>query len=494
MEKMFVVVSLMMKRKWSKEVTEMKTNIAVLTFLICVVMVTTAVKADVLLSTNGDFSGGTHVGNGGNIMPLLWNNWNNILSGWGNPTVDADYNTGGYVVVKIDGTNPTHGGYAVVFQEPAMPLTVLGVPEAALPVGLDFSADINDLIPGGGGPGAILKLECYDACGLCANPGPSSCGDERQIDVNGNTWVKYTQQFGMPVNTKSIVLVFGVSTGWGVPYPTKPSSFAFDNLKVSAHYYSTTYSTALFPVPIIGAGQDPNDKVISWTNPEGSVNADVWLLQSETPLSYPLNVPQWYGLLIADDTTEQSLTVASITANKYYYWAVDVNMGSEVVQGFTWDFQTFDSPPTVNAGADQYLVATASPMTLTLNATTADDHGIATWAWTDITAPADKDPATVVTINSPTQEDTTVTLTNATGSVTGYYQFTLTVTDTASNSVADSVAVGVYATCAAAAIADPNDNYDGTGDFNGDCKVDLYDFDLFADRWLNCDSLRIPCQ
>jgi len=98
-----------------------------------------------------------------------------------------------------------------------------------------------------------------------------------------------------------------------------------------------------------------------------------------------------------------------------------------------------------------------------------------------------------VTINSPNTEDTTVTLTNATGTVTGYYQFTLTVTDTASNSVADSVVVGVYATCAAAAIADPNDNYDGVGDFNGDCQVDLYDFSLFVDKWLVCDSLRKPC-
>ena len=102
---MFVVVSLMMKGKWSKGVTEMKTNIAVLTFLICIVMVTTAVKADVLLSTNGDFSGGTHVGRGGNIMPLLWDNANNSIDGgWGNPTADEDYNTGGYVVAEVNGT------------------------------------------------------------------------------------------------------------------------------------------------------------------------------------------------------------------------------------------------------------------------------------------------------------------------------------------------------------------------------------------------------
>ena len=119
--------------------------------------------------------------------------------------------------------------------------------------------------------------------------------------------------------------------------------------------------------------------------------------------------------------------IGTITGWLMLTWAVIV------VPGFIWNFQTIDAPPTVNAGADQYLVATASPMTLTLNATAADDHGITTYAWTDITVPADKDPATVVTIVSPTTEDTTVTLTNPTGSVTGYYQFTLTVTDTASS-------------------------------------------------------------
>jgi hypothetical protein len=484
MKKMFVAVSLMMKGKWSKGVTGMKTNIAVLTFLICIVMVTTAVGADVLLSTDGNFSGGTHVGRGGNIMPLLWDNANNIIDGgWGNPTADEDYNTGGYVVARVDGTNATPGGYAVVFQISTISLAALGMPEGTLPNTLYFSADINDLIPGGGGPGAILKLECYsDLTGTVK----SGTDQEVQITTSGSTWANYTATNMVYAGTKSIKFVFGVSTGWGGPN-AKPSSFAFDNLRIGLWYYTP----ALYPVPIIGAGQNPANKVISWTNPEGTVNADVYLQESTVPIESP--DPRGNGTRIAQNTTAQSLNVPSIQANRYYYWVVDVNMDSYVVQGFNWDFQTSETPPTVNAGADQYLVATASPMTLTLNATAADDHGITTYAWTDITAAGDKDPATVVTIVSPTTEDTTVTLTNPTGSVTGYYQFTLTVTDTAAQTTADTVVVGVYGTCAAAAIADPNDDYDGVGDFNGDCKVDFNDFALFADQWLNCDSLRRAC-
>jgi hypothetical protein len=231
--------------------------------------------------------------------------------------------------------------------------------------------------------------------------------------------------------------------------------------------------------------------VLSWSNPKGAVNATVYLQESLTPIT--AKDPWEFGTIIALNTTAQSLNVPSIQANHYYCWAVDVNMGSYVVQGFVWNFQTVDSPPTVNAGADRYLVATASPMTFTLHGTVTEDHGVASRAWTDITAAADKDPATVVTIVSPDTNDTNVMLTNSTGSVTGYYQFTLTVTDTAGQTTADTVAIGVYGTCAAAAIADPNDPYDGVGDFNGDCKVDLYDFALFVDKWLACDSLRRAC-
>jgi hypothetical protein len=493
MEKMLVVASLMMKGNWSKGVTKMKTNIAVLTFLICIVMVTTTVKAgDVNIVPNGDFSGGTFVGRGGNIMPLYWDNANNrIDGGWGAPA-DEDYNTGGYVVAEVNGTGTPSGGYAVVFHISTLSLAALGFPEGELPFLLYFSADINDLIPGGGGPGAILKVECYsDLAGLPANL-IINPAEEKQIAVSGSTWANYRESFTIPVGTKSIKFVFGVSTGWGGPN-AKISRFAFDNLRIG--YFAWSMGTpALYPVPIIGAAANPANKVISWTNPVGTVNADVYLLESVTPIVNP--DPWLNGTRIAHNITDQNVTASSIQANRYYYWVVDVNMGSYVVPGLVWDFQTIDSPPTVNAGADQYLVAKASPMTITLNATATDDHPpIASYAWTDITVPTDKDPLTTVTIVSPTTEDTNIILTNTepNHAVTGYYQFTLTVTDSTGNIVSDNVVVGVYGTCAAAAIADPNDPYDGVGDFNGDCKVNFDDLALFVDKWLVCDSLRIPC-
>ena len=124
MEKMFVIVSLMMKGKWSKGVTRMKTNIAVLTYLICIVMVTTAVKADVLLPM-GTFQAALcgerrqrHAGAYGIIGTI-------VVGGWGNPTADADYNLAG--MLCTDGITPRLA--EVWYQVGVEDLNTLGIPD-----------------------------------------------------------------------------------------------------------------------------------------------------------------------------------------------------------------------------------------------------------------------------------------------------------------------------------------------------------------------------
>lgn len=447
MEKMFVVVSLMMKRKWSKGGTEMK-NLLVLVVVFAIVS-----TASATLVTNGDFTtnmAGWNATGGGN---------------WGAEHSTIGGNPGGYTVLWTNA-----GAWSVWYQVGNEDLNTLGIPADTDVI---LQTDVNAI---GTSPytNASLKLESW---------GPSGRIEEWPTTlpiVSNNTWETHsTTPYHIPPSAIALKAVIVVMT---------TGRYGFDNIEILV----PGGTPALRPIPIVGAGMNVANKVISWTNPQGAVNADVYMVEFTTPPVYGFD-PRIEGTLIAHNTTAQSLTVPTIVANKYYYWVVDVNMGSSMVPGFTWNFQTMDGPPNVNAGADQYLVATASPMTLKLNATASDDHGITTYAWTDITTPADKDPATVVTIVSPTTEDTNVILTNPTGGVTGYYQFTLTVTDTASQTAADTIVVGVYATCAAAAIADPNDPYDGTGDLNGDCKVDLYDFDAFADRWLDCDSLRRAC-
>jgi len=451
---MFVAVSLMMKGKWPKGGTEMK-NLLVLLLVFAIVS-----TASATLVTNGDFT--TNMAG-----------WNAAGGGapWGAEHSTIGGNPGGYAVLW---TNT--GAWSVWYQVGVEDLNTLGIPVGTYVI---LQADVNaigtSLLTD-----ASLKIESWASAKIEELATPVTI-------ASNNTWETHsTTPYLIPSNATALKAVL-------VSIPTTAAGrYGFDNIEILV----PGGTPALRPVPIVGAGMNLANKVISWTNPQGAVNADVYMVGFTELPAYAPN-PQAEGTMIAQNTTAQSLTVPSIVANKYYYWVVDVNMAANpavnVVPGFVWNFQTFDSPPNVNAGADQYLVATTSPMTLTLNAAASDDHGISTYAWTDITAAADKDPATVVTINSPSTEDTTVTLTNTTGGVTGYYQFTLTVTDAASQTAADTVVVGVYGTCAAAAIADPDDPYDGTGDLNGDCKVDLYDFDSFADRWLDCDSLRRTC-
>ena len=130
-------------------------------------------------------------------------------------------------------------------------------------------------------------------------------------------------------------------------------------------------------------------------------------------------------------------------------------------------------------------------MTLSLDATVADDYSN-TITWTDITNSGDKDPNTIVTINSSATEDTTVTLTGDVA-VTGWYGFQISVDDGTNPAVIDTVYVGVYPTCADVAAADPADGWTSVGDIDGDCKANLTDFALFAAAWLDCNSNRVTC-
>jgi hypothetical protein len=111
-----------------------------------------------------------------------------------------------------------------------------------------------------------------------------------------------------------------------------------------------------------------------------------------------------------------------------------------------------------------------------------------------VTVDTDKSIETTVTINSSATAATTVTLTNPGNTippntdpetVNGYYQFKITVDDGVNPPVADTVIVGVYPTCGAAAAGDPDDLWDATGDLDSSCKVDLADFALFAANWLS---------
>ena len=444
--------------------------------LLCVLAVIGTASA--ALVPNGDFESEDGTAEG-------WDMWVGPNDGsTGPPSADgAEYSTGGnpegYVSIDADA-----GSWAGWYQATPLPLTTLGVPAGST---ITLQADIKNF--GGNLNSAGLKLEGVGGVA-------TDYGERPGVTTS---WETYSVQLTTdPTNTG---LTFSLMT---IPADAGGASFdGFDNAELIVG------GKALFPVPTVGAFLPDNTTELTWANPDpnnpaDTVTAEVYLLESDTPLTYDPNLgPDVF------DPGVQTLTVISesadvtglLVADKYYYWAVhaiDPNGGGPItIPGFTWNFiASGDSVPIVDAGADQYLVATASPMVLSLDATVTDDEdaGPVSITWADLTDAGDKDPDTTVTINSAGTEDTTVTLTNTvSGEVTGYYQFEITVDDGVNDPVADQVIVGVYGTCADAAAGDPDDNWDSTGDLDGSCKVDLADFAIFAGSWLDCDALRVSC-
>ncbi|MBC8378850.1 MAG: hypothetical protein H8E62_06735 [Planctomycetes bacterium] len=426
--------------------------------LLCVLAVIGTANA-VFLTDNGDFEA-TSPGEG-------WGVWagggavaTEELSG-GNPSQ----------FVSIDcGTL----GWAGWFNQDGVggELNVLGIPAGeTVTVACDIKSLSGALNVGG------LKAESW-----LGGVGGSSVHDSGNVFFTITTsWANYSTDYTLTTDaTELVVSMMNLASDFGTP-----ADIGFDNITV------TVPGKALRPIPSVGFGYAATATSVSWENPAGATSVAAYLLESDVPLNDPNMGPTIFEPGVVTLTVDGGLESATVSLldDKYYYWAVHVDAG----QGYVWDFQTLDSPPTVAAGDDQYLLTTGSPMVLSLDATVTDD-GTPTITWTDISNAGDMDPDTVVTINSASTEDTTVTLTNGvSGAVTGWYQFQITVDDGINPAETDTVAIGVYPTCADAAAADPADGWASVGDIDGDCKANLTDFALFAAAWLDCNSNRVTC-
>ena len=174
------------------------------------------------LIPNADFEGGTYSHWTGSIIANEWGAYWNQIEGWGSPSTvywETD-GTNGYMVANVDGTQGG-GGYAVAYLESVISLAALGISPGDAII---FSADIIDLISGGGGGGAILKVESW--------AGASNI-HALEVVIDGVTteWKNFSMDYIVADGADSIKLVFGTSTAWGGPNPA-PSSYGFDNLTV----------------------------------------------------------------------------------------------------------------------------------------------------------------------------------------------------------------------------------------------------------------------
>lgn len=261
---------------------------------------------------------------------------------------------------------------------------------------------------------------------------------------------------------------------------------------------------AKFPHPYNGEQLvPPSTDVLRWTNPlpynpAESINSTVYLEKDDGD-------PNFQSAPIAVGLTTNYITLSSLgislQPNSKYYWRVDStdpnNGVPQLTQGSIWSFSTVDDkPPVVNAGADKYLWlpmddgdGDPTKVTFILDGTLTDDgKSPVNLLWELIYS--EQDPATVVNITAPTQEDTVVTING-----TGFYRFRFNAND-AYFHAEDVVEVIVYSTACEAAHGDPADHYHTypfVGDVNNDCLVNMADLAIMAATWLDCVSDKLGC-
>lgn len=436
--------------------------------VLLIVCATVGTVSATFLTDNGDFEA-TAPGEG-------WNVW----SGGAVTAIEQDSggNPGQFVSLN---NGPT--GWAGWYNQNGVggELNVLGIPAGTT---VTVQCDMKSL---GGNLGAAgLKAESWDE--TPAKLDETTSGWPIPITTS---WASYSIDYTLNISaTRLVVSMMNLASDI-----TSAAHVGYDNIQILI----PGGTPALRPIPYVGALLPDNTTAITWENPDpknpsDTVTAAAYLLESDVELTDPNVGPGDLGVVELTVTGESADVTGLLTVDKYYYWRVDTtdpNGGGPVTtQGFTWDFKASgDSIPVVDAGVDQYLVTEGTGMVLSLDATVTDDEdaGPVSITWTDITADGDKDPTTEVTFGTIAADgDVEVTLANGgSGVVTGYYEFEIEVNDGVNDPVTDQVIIGVYGTCAEAADADPDDDYDITGDLNLDCKKDLADFAIFAAGWLD---------
>ncbi len=278
-------------------------------------------------------------------------------------------------------------------------------------------------------------------------------------------------------------------------------------------YFADGVST---PVPSNGARVPTTQDTISWVNPDpnlagSDIYCDVYFAESypdyKTSLDpntngvdpndcYTLNANFLdYATLVVDDQPNVTSLDLTTTASSYpltygqsYFWRVDTRDPSDpttsTVIGEVYKFTADNTSPEVNAGDDVITWLTDGTVDVTMAPTVSDDGkpnppAAYTVLWEESPESAD------MVINSPTVEDTTVTIT-----APGTYTLKLTADDGQLANF-DFVIINVYADACAAAQAQSGYVY-FDGDLDGDCDVDLADFQMMAVDWLDSNALVAP--
>ena len=238
----------------------------------------------------------------------------------------------------------------------------------------------------------------------------------------------------------------------------------------------------LEPNPTDGSTVSASVNELSWILPDPNLSGSI--VTCDVYFGTNPDVEVNPKVVISQAVDSVSVTLAPVMT---YYWAIDIYDSSTsttdpIILSPVFTFNTKNLAPVVNVGEDVFTWLTAGTVDVPLDSTISDDGtpGPYTVLWTVQSESAAG--AATFTPPSADQEDLTVRLT-----ATGEYVLRLEAND-GELVGADNLTINVYEDACQAAKATPGFEL-LTGDFDEDCDVDWDDFAVFADNWLEKNSL-----
>ena len=273
-----------------------------------------------------------------------------------------------------------------------------------------------------------------------------------------------------------------IDNGWITAYDAYGGGTLHWSYDPNDNNTALTAISRLNPTPADGSVSTPGDLELSWVLPDPCVPGqpvlvDVYITD-DFQLLKEFTDPEAIRIVSGQNVTSVSVQTQP---KKRYYWAVDTYLGGDdpndnPVLGPIFSFYTDNLAPHVEAGADIVTWLQDGVRVGHLGAAVTDEDAY-TVQWTVVSEPNE---GTAI-IETPTEEDTSVTLT-----ALGVYVLQLEAFD-GEYAGSDTVTITVYSDSCEAAQSQPG-YVPLVGDLNGDCKVDDADLALLQENWLKDNS------
>jgi hypothetical protein len=457
------------------------------------------------------------------LTPDIWGTWGGDSGG-----TKAAPVLGGVLTM-------TTNSYELAFSHDQAVVDLPGAPVA----GLDNVMVVID-VKSVTGPGFVsCKIECYDSTDAFPND-DNGAGATVIYDWDVDAGVQYTAPGVYTFSTADAVLSNAGPIPAGTVAVTPVIVVAGGNattdtvVEFNSIYILKAYSPfPSDPIPADGSAVAFGSTTeLAWSNPDPADDSTASGLgirvrfESEGVVGDPIDpnfTASWVALAddaeVADLASDLSATLP-LADNTQWSWQVEVtdanSAGSIVSEGPVWTFEVGDAPPVITSPANDYMWVsqadgdgddTIRTFTVSFDYTddgkspiTAVDVNNLNWGWDPLDTAGNgaefglREVGGVVW--TPAGATGTVSQTyetvfedggdpNLSTTIPGFWNIRLEITDGTGTVLGTATHYEIDETCADAAVADPDDNFDPVYDADQNCKNDFVDFAAFAAAWLD---------